>query len=203
MYHPWYAYGMTSSAYRPRLSGPSARTASPKAAAFWTSLRADLVDLITELVALGEGTTIIIPVERDPLPADECSAEIDEMLDDVRSLRATVREARRLARERDVPTSAGRPDGGLEADRLYETPDGEVYRTVRSGQGSLYAKIWTGEGWEYAAGAIRDLRPEHRMTRERAIELSTRWARCIRCGAELTAALSVERGIGPVCITKI
>jgi hypothetical protein len=54
--------------------------------------------------------------------------------------------------------------------------------------------------FEYAKGAIYSLRPEDLMPLERAKELIVRYGRCIRCGARLQAATSVERGIGPVCI---
>lgn len=176
----------------------TARLASPKAAAFWTSLRTDLVDLVAEATELGIDPAVIVPADHDVLYAVTTSDEIDAMLSDVRDLRYTLRTARKMAARADRPTRSAE----LEEDRLYEL-DGEIYRTVRSGQGNLYAKIWDGTGWAYAAGAIRHLRPEHRMTVERAKELSVRFGRCIRCGALLTAEESVERGIGPVCITKI
>lgn len=170
--------------------------ASTKALAYWESLRGDLVALIVE------ATNASIPVEAITIPAvaDEplaaiVSSEIDYMRDAIRVLRDALRDARRAG--------AASGYGQLVADRLYEV-EGEIYRTFTSrSTGNLYAKIWTDEGWEYAAGAIRRIRPEHRMTVERAIELSVRFTRCIRCGADLTAAESVERGIGPVCITKI
>ena len=189
--------GMTqSSPRRPQLN--RVRLASDRAASFWASLRADLTDLLVEAAGLGVEHPAHVPPVRAELSADECSAEIDAMLDDLRELRGQVRDAQRTARRQATAADAAE----LEADRLHERA-GEVYRTVRSGAGSLYAKIWTGEGWEYARGAIRDLRPEHRMSVERAKELSVRFGRCIRCGALLTADESVERGIGPVCITKI
>ena len=53
---------------------------------------------------------------------------------------------------------------------------------------------------EYAPGAIRDIRPEHRMPLKRAEELTIRYGRCISCGRPLKAAVSVRRGIGPVCV---
>lgn len=174
------------------------RLASDNAAAYWASLRADLTDLLVQAAGLGVEHPAYVPPVRAQLPADECSAEIDAMLDALRELRGLVRDAQRTARRQATAADAAE----LEADRLYERA-GEIYRTVLSGAGSLYAKIWTGEGWEYARGAIRDLRPEHRMSVERAKELSVRFGRCIRCGALLTAEESVERGIGPVCITKI
>lgn len=196
---------MTSAARRPRLSGSAVRLASPKAESFWRSLRDDLLELLGEAATLSVGTSVIVPADTDELSAERASDEIDEMLDDLRAVRAALALARQAAREAEREAYyAGAPAaaGELVADRLYEV-DGEVYRTVLSGAGKLYAKIFTTDGWEYAAGAIRKIRPEHRMTVERAVELSARFARCIRCGAELTNAVSVERGIGPVCITKI
>lgn len=197
---------MTSAARRPRLSGPVARPASPKAERFWTSLREDLTDLLIEAAALGVSTTVSAPADVDELSAEQASAEIDEMLDDLRALRAELGSARRAARDADRASARQVPaSGALVADRLYETPDGEIYRTYESREGNIYVKIWTTDGWDYegARGALRRIRPEHRMTVERAKELSLQWSQCIRCGAELTNAVSVERGIGPVCITKI
>lgn len=52
----------------------------------------------------------------------------------------------------------------------------------------------------YAPGAVQQLRPEHRMPLDRAKELTLRYGRCINCNRKLKAAVSVERGIGPVCI---
>ena len=190
----------TSGPRRPSFDSrrPAVRLASDKAAAFWASLRADLTDLLVEAARLGVEHPAYVPPVRATLPADECSEEIDAMLDALRELRSLIPTARRTARRQATTDDAA----ALVPDRLYER-DGEIYRTVLSGAGNLYAKIWDGEGWAYAAGAIRDLRPEHRMTRERAIELSCRIGHCIRCGTLLTAKQSVERGIGPICITKI
>ena len=196
---------MTSAPHRPSFDNDrpaprsTGRPASPAAAGFWSNLRDDLIGLLAELTA--EGIAFPMPpIPRDPddLSADRCSTEIDEMKDDLRNLRSIAREARRSG----ARTAAVAAAGALEADRLYEV-DGEIYRTVMSGAGNLYAKIFTTDGWEYAAGAIREIRPEHRMSIERAKELSIRFARCIRCGAALTADKSVEQGIGPICITKI
>lgn len=195
---------MTSSAPRRPSFGPrddrparfTGHPASTKAVAYWESLRGDLVALIVE------ATNASLPVEEITVPAvtDEplaavVSEEIDYMRASLPALRAMLRDARR----------AGATSGTaqLVADRLYEV-EGEIFRTFESrSTGNLYAKIWTDEGWEYATGAIRRIRPEHRMTVERAKELSVRFTRCIRCGADLTNAESVERGIDPVCITKI
>lgn len=64
----------------------------------------------------------------------------------------------------------------------------------------------TETGWivpidfEYAKGAIYDILPEHRMSLDRAKELTIRYGRCIVCTRHLKAAKSVEQGMGPVCI---
>jgi len=184
---------MTSAANRPRFNGPArdGRPASTKAVAFWESLRADLVDLLVEAVNAGLPVdSITVPPVTDYPLAEVVSEEIDTM----RALLPMLRGQLRAARREGTRSTAGQ----LEEDRLYEV-DGEIYRTVMSGAGNLYAKIWTTDGWEYAAGAIRNIRPEHRMTVERAEELSVRFGRCIRCGRVLTAEASVARGIGPVC----
>jgi hypothetical protein len=54
---------------------------------------------------------------------------------------------------------------------------------------------------EYVRGGIYNLRPQDKMTKKRAEEFLTRYARCIVCNRSLKDATSVERGIGPVCIT--
>lgn len=54
--------------------------------------------------------------------------------------------------------------------------------------------------FEYAPGALAQIKPEHKMPLERAKELTIRYGRCIVCGRHLKAGKSVEQGIGPVCI---
>jgi hypothetical protein len=99
---------------------------------------------------------------------------------------------------------------------VYETPDGNVY-VVKQTQDKqrVYAKRMIEIGgerlteadtivkidFEYAPGAIRDIRSEHRMslTRAEELQLMIRYGRCICCGRNLKAADSVARGIGPVC----
>lgn len=52
----------------------------------------------------------------------------------------------------------------------------------------------------YAPGAIQRIKPEYKMPKDRAEELTIRYGRCIACGRTLKAAQSVRQGIGPVCI---
>lgn len=98
---------------------------------------------------------------------------------------------------------------------VYELPSGAIYVVkMNRGKTRSYAKrlveIHTDRlnendehvqiEFEYAPGAIYEIRPEHRMDVDRAKALTLRYGRCIACGRHLKAAQSVERGIGPVCI---
>lgn len=76
------------------------------------------------------------------------------------------------------------------ATRLVEKP--HVQRLTESGDTISIE-------FEYAPGAINTIRPHHKMTLERARELTIRYGRCLACGRTLKVADSVERGIGPVC----
>jgi hypothetical protein len=98
---------------------------------------------------------------------------------------------------------------------VYELPDGTVYVVkFNKAQTSLYAKklveinaeraTEAGEPvrieFEYERGAIFKISPEDKMDLERAKKLTIRYGRCIVCGRKLKAKVSVEQGIGPVCI---
>jgi hypothetical protein len=54
--------------------------------------------------------------------------------------------------------------------------------------------------FEYAPGAIYNIKPEHMMPLAEGKALTIRYGRCLACGRKLSAAKSVEAGIGPVCI---
>lgn len=69
---------------------------------------------------------------------------------------------------------------------------GEIERLTAAG-GRIKAE------YVYAKGVIYSLRPEHRITGERAEQLMIVFENCIVCGRHLKAAESVERAIGPVC----
>lgn len=99
---------------------------------------------------------------------------------------------------------------------VYELPTGEIYVVKFNRKGDrLYAKRLveapserlTEQGarvdfdFKYEAGAVYTIRPEYQMELEKAKALMIRYGRCIVCGRRLKVAESVERGIGPVCIT--
>lgn len=54
--------------------------------------------------------------------------------------------------------------------------------------------------FEYAPGAIYRISPDDRMSETRGKELTIRYGKCLNCGRKLKNGVSVERGIGPVCI---
>lgn len=96
---------------------------------------------------------------------------------------------------------------------LYEQ-DGSIYKVqISKTSGKAYAKRLItfggkrlmGDGekanleYEYAPGAARSLRPENKMDLEAAKRFGIEYGFCVRCGAFLRDADSVEAGIGPVC----
>lgn len=108
---------------------------------------------------------------------------------------------------RPVRTPAPRPASTpAVTEGMYEM-DGSVYRVKLSKAGRLYAMLLvpeTGKGsFEYAPGIVNRLRPEHRMTLDRAVELSALFHFCVRCGRELTKASSIAQSMGDICASKI
>lgn len=112
----------------------------------------------------------------------------------------------------DKPAAAPEADApaktdGLE-DGMYKVGD-TIYKVQHAvhGSGRQYAKELVGEGsdwgFEYAAGAIRKIRPEHRMTLEEAKEFGALYGTCCVCGRTLTKESSIAEGIGPVCSGKV
>lgn len=73
------------------------------------------------------------------------------------------------------------------------TETGRVFGTVDQGR-------WT---FEYAPGAVRRLRPEHRMTIEEAKKFGALYGTCCVCGRTLTDEDSIAAGIGPVCAGRL
>lgn len=56
--------------------------------------------------------------------------------------------------------------------------------------------------FEYAAGAVRNIRPEWKMTLEEAEAFGQLYGVCVRCGRDLTREESIARAMGPVCAGK-
>lgn len=84
----------------------------------------------------------------------------------------------------------------------------DIYKVLPSRNSDRhYAKKLAGtteDGFtfEYAKGAMRLIRPEHKMTAEQAAEFGKLTGTCCCCGKLLTKPESIAKGIGPVCEGK-
>jgi hypothetical protein len=77
---------------------------------------------------------------------------------------------------------------------------------IRMGLNSRKLQVWTinrnHDGFDYDTtrqAVLFELKPEHRLTLSKAIELSVQFGCCVHCGRALTRAVSVARGMGAVC----
>jgi hypothetical protein len=80
---------------------------------------------------------------------------------------------------------------------------------IRMGLNSRKLQVWTinrnHDGFDYDTtrqAVLFELKPEHRLTLSKAIELSVQFGCCVHCGRALTRAVSVARGMGAVCAGK-
>lgn len=109
-----------------------------------------------------------------------------------------------------APMAATKSVGTLSVG-MYRTPDGTIYRVQESREsGRLYAKRMEWDmlteskpRFEYDRGAIYSLTSADRMSVEDARAWGVETGVCCVCGAFLTDAKSVARGIGPVCEGRV
>jgi hypothetical protein len=106
------------------------------------------------------------------------------------------------------PTAAAARSNEAPAELGYYLVDETVYVVVASKtSGKHYAKrmsVVDARGrWEYAHGMVYHLAGAHRLTVEEAAILGRSLGCCMICGATLTDPVSVERGIGPICETRV
>jgi hypothetical protein len=114
--------------------------------------------------------------------------------------------------------AAGSAPAAKVTEGMYIAPDGTIFKVqvAHHGSGKLYAKQLVQmdtprevRGKEvrfefvYAAGSISRIQPEWRMTREQGKEFGDLYGACCRCGTVLTDELSIERGMGPTCYSKM
>jgi hypothetical protein len=111
--------------------------------------------------------------------------------------------------------------GPVLTDGIYKDPaTGTIYKAQYNkaqGDGThLYAKKMTGVeevvarggglrnkiAWEYAGAAIRNLKPEWKLSADEATAFGKLYGICIYCGAELTDEDSIERAVGRICWSK-
>lgn len=115
-----------------------------------------------------------------------------------------------------IPRRTTPPAAELEAG-MYRL-DGEIFKVQQAiyGSGRMYAKVLRvsepvldevggavvqeAEIWfEREPGAIRRLRPEHRMALEEAKAFGSVYGVCCVCARTLTDETSIAEGIGPIC----
>jgi hypothetical protein len=174
-------------------------------------LRVHLQDLWTRKMGKVDGS-------RNPAMDEAFAARLATMTyDEGRKLAARLQE---MADGPAPATPASATGVGAPelVDGMYEDPDGTIWKVqvAHHGSGQLYAKQLTkleipkivrgkevGYGFVYVPGAIKRMRPEWKMTRERAAEWGKLYGHCVRCGAILTDETSQDRGLGPVCWGKM
>lgn len=109
-----------------------------------------------------------------------------------------------------APMAATKSVGALSVG-MYRTSEGTIYRVHKSREtGNLYAKRMEWDmlteskpRFEYDRGAIYSLTSADRMTLEEACAWGVETGICCVCGAFLTDAKSVARGVGRVCGGKV
>lgn len=122
-------------------------------------------------------------------------------------------ESRRKTRElisQVIPRAPYRAAYDLEEG--FYSLDSQIFKVQRNLEGTRkYAKVLELSDvddnghtarWEYAAGAISNLRPEMKLTESDAASFGKLYGICCICSARLTNEKSIDRGIGPICADK-
>ena len=131
----------------------------------------------------------------------ETSTIIDSMIIERDRLRDRLRE---LPTPEEV--QADEPTEGIHAIERDGTIEVRKVQAARQGSGRLYAKRLDPESgrWDYLGRrGLEGLSDATRMTREQAERFGALYGMCGVCGATLTDEDSIERGIGPVCATRV
>lgn len=126
---------------------------------------------------------------------------IDRLISKVRELTVAQRSA-----ERSAPTATTE----TVEDGMYVL-NGEIFKVQHAihGSGKPYAKLFVppaGPGLKatfvYTLGAIKNLRPEHRMTKEQARQYGKLTGTCVFCARVLTDERSIDAGYGEKCASN-
>jgi hypothetical protein len=126
--------------------------------------------------------------------------------------KGSLSEAQLASVERSI--NRPRPVREVQANPVTELgmyrKDGVVFRVKRSKQsGNLYAMRYNplapvkSERFVYERGGVFRLSADNRMTLAEAQKAGHEFGICCVCGAELSDPVSVERGIGPICVQRI
>lgn len=158
-----------------------------------------IIDLTFQITGIRDS---IEDVNREGFTRREASEMIERLKPVAEEARAESNRQAMAAREA-VRTASKTVPAEEVTDGMY-LKDGIVYKVqiAKQGSGRLYAKTLTEHGFEYTPGAIRSLRPEHKMSLEQAKEYGKLYGVCCVCSRDLTDEESIAAGIGPVCAKK-
>lgn len=87
---------------------------------------------------------------------------------------------------------------------FYEL-DGNIYKVKQGRSGRLYALHVTEDDTKgtFASGVVFRLTEDMKLTEERASAFGRITGQCLICGRTLTDPSSIDRGIGPVCASRM
>lgn len=106
----------------------------------------------------------------------------------------------------DRPTVSEVPEGIHALDQADGSIEVRKVQVAKNGSGRKYGKVLDADTgrWDYAGQrGLRGLSDDTLMTREQAERFGALYGMCGVCGATLTDEDSIERGIGPVCATRV
>jgi hypothetical protein len=84
-------------------------------------------------------------------------------------------------------------------DGIYQV-GADVFKVYRTRNGHIATKHLTEDGFEYTGQRpLKSIKPEHRMTKEKAAEYGALYNTCINCQRTLTDEVSIAQGFGPIC----
>jgi len=122
---------------------------------------------------------------------------------------ASARSMYAKAQARQAGRVAQAPANPVTEVGMYLNAESVAYRVKRSQAGRLYASRFVPEAqaradrFVYEGGAVYRLDASMRMTLEQAKALGAQYSQCCVCGRDLSAEVSVEAGIGPVCAGRL
>lgn len=87
---------------------------------------------------------------------------------------------------------------------FYEL-NGNIYKVKQGRSGRLYALLVTEDDTRgtFASGIVFQLTEDMKLTEERAAAFGKATGQCLICNRTLTVQESIDRGIGPVCASKM
>lgn len=142
---------------------------------------------------------------------------ISEAISNIKILRDTTQQEYNRQQKANPQTIKTQTPSNLVTEGMYRTNSGDIFKVQRSKEsGNLYAKKLvkldtpktdkrgnvTTHVFEYAPGAMRNIKATDRMSIEDAAEFGKRTGTCCNCGRTLTNPDSIDAGIGPICAQK-